>query len=181
MLPVTLVTVVLARVDEPVAKIFCVLVVEALVVVEFRVVIVPVVAKRFVNIPDVMFASVAKKFVEVEFVIVPFPTSIAGRDKLLIERLVIVAFVIVALVPFAFAKFVVEAFVVEALSVVIFPLVAKRFVKIPETAVNVFAKRFERTFKLLIEEVAATSWFPAIFVAVRFVAVVEPRVVEPFV
>jgi hypothetical protein len=41
-----------ARVDEPVAKIFCVLVVEALVVVEFRVVIVPVVAKRFVNIPD---------------------------------------------------------------------------------------------------------------------------------
>ena len=36
-------------------------------------------------------------------------------------------------------------------------VVAKRLVKLAESAVNAFAKRFMRTFKFEIEDVAATN------------------------
>jgi hypothetical protein len=64
--------VVLASVDDPLTDKLFVLVVEAFVVVALSVVMLPVVAKRFVKIAEVILARVAKKFVEVELVIVPF-------------------------------------------------------------------------------------------------------------
>ena len=57
-----MVTVVDARVEEPVATRFCVLVVVALVVVAFIVVKFPTVAKMLLNIAESALTSVAVKF-----------------------------------------------------------------------------------------------------------------------
>lgn len=99
LLPVKLPTVVEPRVDEPEAKMLAEVRLE-------------------------MFAFVADKFVEVELVIVPFVTFIAGRERLVSERLVMVADVNVAFPPamlavvmFAVEIFEVVEFVVEAFSV----------------------------------------------------------------
>jgi hypothetical protein len=69
-------------------------------------------------------------FVDVELVIVPFPTLIAGRERLVSERLVIVAEVRVAFPPamfavvmFAVSVLVVEALVVDAFKVAKLPVV----------------------------------------------------------
>jgi hypothetical protein len=96
--------------------------------------------KRFVSTFRFVIDEVAAtnefvfKLVEVEFVIVPFATLIAGRERFVNERLVIVADVRVAFPPAIFAVvilavsvLVVEAFVVEAemfceLSVVALPV-----------------------------------------------------------
>ena len=51
----------------------------------------------------------------------------------------------------------VVALVVDASRVVICPFVAKRLVKEEVTIEIVFAKRFESTFKFVIEDVAATN------------------------
>lgn len=92
-----------------------------------------------------------------------------------------VALVIVALAPFAFVKLLVDALVVVAFNVVILPVDAKRFVNVEEIAVSEFANKLDKIFKLETLPVAATIWLAAKFPVVRFVAVVEPIVVEPFV
>ena len=43
------------------------------------------------------------------------------------------------------------------------------------------AKKFVSTLRFVIEEVAATSWLAARFIAVRLLAVVEPKVELPVV
>ena len=73
----------------------------------------------------------------------------------------------------------VVALVVDASRVVICPLVAKRLVKEEVTIEIVFAKRFERTFRLVMEEVAAKIWLRAKLFPVTFVTVVLARVDEP--
>jgi hypothetical protein len=70
-------------------------------------------------------------------------------------------------VEFNVTAFEVDALVVVALSVVMLPVDAKRLVNAPEIAVSEFANRDVRIFKLFIDDVAATIWFPAIFVPVR--------------
>jgi hypothetical protein len=62
-----------------------------------------------------------------------------------------------------------------------FPVDANKFVNEPEIIVSALANKFESTFKLLIDEVAATIWLAARLVPVKFVTVVDPKVVEPFV
>ena len=99
MLPVMLVTVVEAKVDEPELEIF-------------------------VELTVVKFAFVADRLVVVEFVIVPFATLIEGSVKFVTERFVTVADVRVAFPPeilafviFAVAIFEVVELVVEAFTV----------------------------------------------------------------
>ena len=81
-------------------------------------------ANRFVSTFRFVIEEVAaiklfvEMLVEVELVIVPFATSIAGSERFVTDKFVTVAEVIVALVPiklvvFVVMKFEVEAFVVE--------------------------------------------------------------------
>ena len=77
-----------------------------------------------------------------------------------------------------FCAFEVVALVVVANKVVIFPVVAKRFVNIPLTIESAFAKSVPLTLRLVIPEVAATSWLAARLVAVKLLAVVEANVDE---
>ena len=51
----------------------------------------------------------------------------------------------------------VVAFVVDASRVVICPLIANRFVNEEVTILIVLANRFERTFRFVMEDVAATN------------------------
>lgn len=66
---------------------------------------------------------------------------------------------------------VVVAFVVLALSVAKFAVVPHRVVMVAEIALNTFANKLVRTFKLVIEEVAATKRLVLKFVEVELVIV----------
>jgi hypothetical protein len=81
---------------------------------EFRFVVVALVNVALDEVRLVFEIFVADRLVDVELVIVPLATSIAGKDKLVIERFVIVADVRVAFVPTRLVVFVVEALDVEA-------------------------------------------------------------------
>ena len=142
-----------AKVEEAEAMKFCAFEVVALVVVANKVVIFPVVAKKFPKIALVKFARVAKKLVEVEFVIVEL-TEVKFVFAMFVEtRFVLVALVRVALITSIAGK---EIFETERLVIV-------AFVKVELADIKLFV--FTRS--------------PAIFCPVKFEIVVEARVDEP--
>ncbi len=119
--------------------------------------------------------------VDVELVIVPFATSIAGRERLVSERLVIVALVNVAFVEvryeveavkrFAVSELVVEAFVVDAFKTAKLAVVPKSVPIVAEVKLAMAAYNELKMFKFVIEDVAATSELVLMFVEVELVTV----------
>ena len=74
---------------------------------------------------------------------------------------------------------VVVAFVVLAYNVVVYPVGAKKDVKYAAVELIVLANKLFNTFKLVIEEVAASIWLAAKLFPVKFVRVVDASVEEP--
>jgi hypothetical protein len=135
------------------------------------------VANLFVDVAEVNVAELVIWLIEFKFAmvvdaIVPVATVIVPvARKFVVAKLVIVALVMVALIPNKFIKLLVEALVVEAFKVKKLPVVPQSVVMVALTAFKIFANKFVRTFKLVIEDVAATNKFVLKLVEVELVIV----------